>query len=322
MLSPSPFIRCGILIAYLALPYAAPAADAPLAPAVQQRLETLKSGYESFVVKSVSIPFEEGVKRINAQAQPALERESAAAAARKDLEGLVRIKADIDRIAKGQVLTAVSEPPPVALKSVYAAYKLELAKLEATQQSGLANARQRYDLGLAQVQDELTTAQDVAAALHVKQLRDELAKASPSQRAAKTTNADGLATVEMSGEQAKFEEGAMAYTNRPFVLSKVPPSLKRLTFIKNAGGAKTTTTIDVLSPGKIYIACAVMDNVRPVTKDLEYLLSLGFEKTHHKFVIYNLSMVICSKDVDSTFTLPPAESFGGFMVIGNVSAKK
>jgi hypothetical protein len=320
------FIRCGFLIACLALTYAAPAADTPLPPELQQRLETLKSGYESFVLKSVSVPYEEGVNALNAKVKPVLERESNAAAMRKDLESLMRIKADMERIAKGQALTAEIAPPPASLKAVYATYKLEMGKLDAVQQVGLADAKQRYDTGLAQVQDELTSAQEVTAAVRVKQLREELAKATgapaPALHATRVRNADGLAAVEMSGELAKFEQGAIAFTNRPFVLSQVPPSLKRMTFIKHAGGAKAPSIINVLSPGKIYIACAEMEGGKPITKDRDYLISLGFEKTHHKFVIYNLSQVICTKEVDRSFTLPPAESFGGFIVIGHVSAKK
>lgn len=153
------------------------AAEPALPVDAQQRLETLKSGYESFVLKSVTIPYEEGIKALNARVKPALERESAAAAKRKDLDALVRIKADIERTDQGLLLTDAEAPPPESLKNIYAAYKIEATKLGATRKLSLTDARQRYDKGLAQVQDEMTTAQNVDGALHVKQIRESLANA-------------------------------------------------------------------------------------------------------------------------------------------------
>lgn len=323
-----PFIQCGILIVCLNMSYgpgAAAVAEAALAPEVQQKLASLKSGYESFVFRNVRVPYEQGVNALNARVKPALEREGGAAAARNDLDGLVRIKADIARMDKGQALTDTAEPPPEALKQAYASYKLELAKVEAVQQTGLADALKRYDTALAQVQSELTKAQDAAAALQVKQLREDLTKtaatAPPVQRPLTARNPDGLAGVEMSGEVTPFEEGAQPYTNRSYSIGKLNSTLRKMTFVKKAGGAKSPTLVNVVSPGKIYVACAEMEGGRPLIKDLKHLQSLGFEKTRHKFEIYNVEMVICTKDVDAPLTLDPAESFAGFLVIGRVSAK-
>lgn len=161
----------------LALTCSLHAAEPALPVEAQQRLESLKAGYESFVLKSVTIPYEEGIKALNARVKPALERESAAAAKRKDLDALVRIKADIERTDQGLLLTDAEAPPPESLKNIYAAYKIEAAKLRSTRKLSLTDARQRYDKGLAQVQDELTTAQNVDGALHVKQIRESLANA-------------------------------------------------------------------------------------------------------------------------------------------------
>lgn len=323
-----PFIHCGILIACLNMAYgpgAAAAEETPLAPEVQQRLESLKNGYETYVLKNVSIPYEQGVNALNARVKPALEREGSAAAARNDLDGLVRIKADIERMDKGRALTDTTEPPPEVLKPVYATYKAELAKVETAQQTGLAEALKRYDAALALVQSELTKAQDVAAALRVKQMRDDLAKtaapALPEQRSLAARSPDGLAVVEMSGEVTAFEQGAQPYTNRSYSIGKLNSTLRKMTFVKRAGGAKTPTLVNVVAPGKIYVAGAEMEGGRQLSKDLEYLQSLGFEKTRHKFEIYNVVMVIFTKEVDAPFTLDPAESFAGFMVLGRVNAK-
>ena len=160
----------------LALALSASAAEPALPLDVQQRLDALKTGFESFVLKSVAIPYEEGIKALNAKVKPALERESAMTAKRKDLDALVRIKSDIERTDKGLLLTEAESPPPDSLKNIYAAYKLELAKIESAKKITLADAKQRYDKGLALIQDELTAAQKVEGALQVKQLREDLPK--------------------------------------------------------------------------------------------------------------------------------------------------
>ncbi|WP_395752521.1 hypothetical protein [Prosthecobacter sp.] len=143
---------------------------------IQQRLEALKSGFDSFVLKNVKTPYEEGLKALNAKVKPALERESTMAAKKKDLDTLVRIKADLERIEKGLLLTGAESPPPDSLKNVYSAYKSELAKIEPAMKRSLADAKLRYDKGLGQIQDELTAAQNVEGALQVKQLREGLVK--------------------------------------------------------------------------------------------------------------------------------------------------
>ncbi len=175
------------------------AEEVPLKPEVKQRLEVLKAGFESFALKTTTIPFEEGLAKLGDSAVPALKRESKAAAERKDLDTLVRIKTDLERLGKGQVLTAPDVPaPPAALATVYATYKLEYLKLEAARQASFADARQRYDKGLAAVQDELTAQQNIDAALHVKQLRAELAgteAGTPPARPETATAAAGGGTV-------------------------------------------------------------------------------------------------------------------------------
>lgn len=186
------------------------AAEPALPVDAQQRLETLKSGFESFVLKSVAIPYEEGIKALNAKVKPALERESASAAKRKDLDALVRIKADIERTGLGLLLTDADAPPPDSLKNLYAAYKIEAAKIEAIRKVALTDAKQRYDKGLAQIQDELTAAQNVEGALHVKEIRESLANAgddvaatrgapSPALKGDAHTNSLGMKLVPVPG---------------------------------------------------------------------------------------------------------------------------
>ncbi|MDB6005860.1 MAG: hypothetical protein JWR15_2847 [Prosthecobacter sp.] len=149
-----------------------------LKPEVKQRLELLKAGFDSFVLKTVTIPFEEGLAKLGDKVVPALKRESSAAAERKDLDAMVRIKSDLERLSKGQVLTAADVPaPPAALAVVYATYKVEYLKLQTARETGFADARQRYDRGLATMQDELTAQENIDGAVYVKQLRADLAAA-------------------------------------------------------------------------------------------------------------------------------------------------
>ncbi|MBN8422645.1 MAG: hypothetical protein J0L73_27285 [Verrucomicrobia bacterium] len=164
-------------VTFLMLARLLPAADSPFTPEVQQRLDLLKTGYETFVLNNSTIPYETGLKTLNERVKPVLERESAAAAQRTDLNTLARIKSDLERLEKNEVLTAETEAPPEPLKHTYIAYKLELDKLESAQKASLADAKRRYDKGLENVQNELTKAQEVAAALQIKQLREALADA-------------------------------------------------------------------------------------------------------------------------------------------------
>lgn len=160
-----------LTISALPLAFGVNAAE-PVTPLL--RLEELKNGFESFVSKNVTIPYVQGIKALNAKVKPALERESAMAATRKDLDALARIKADIERIDKGLLLTDADSPPPDILKHIYAAYKLEVAKIESAKMLSMAEAIQRYEKGLMQIQDELTASQYAKAALEVKQIREKL----------------------------------------------------------------------------------------------------------------------------------------------------
>jgi len=179
-----------LTISALPLAFDVNAAEPAMPLDVQQRLEVLKTAFDAFVLKSVSVPYEEAIKALNAKAKPALERASVIAAERKDLNYLVRIKSDIERVTNGLLLTETDAPPPdffnpdtkidlgaksASLKNIYAAYRLELAKIESAKKSSLADAKKRYDTGLLQIQGELTAAQNVEAALQVRQLRENLA---------------------------------------------------------------------------------------------------------------------------------------------------
>lgn len=153
-----------------------PAAETSLPPDLQLKLETLKTSFDSFVLKTVRIPYENKIKELNAQAKATLERVSGTAAQNKDLDALIRIKSDLERIGADKILTASDVPPPASLSQLYAIYKAEFDKIEVARKINASDAKQRYDKSLAALQDEMTTQQDIAAALHVKKLREDLAK--------------------------------------------------------------------------------------------------------------------------------------------------
>lgn len=138
------------------------------------KLATLKAGYEAYLLKNATTPFQESLEALNAKAITALERESDVAAQRKDLEALVRLKADVERLKKGEVLTQSTSEAPKASSAVYATYEREFARIEAALKTGKADAAGKYDTGLKQLQDHLTALKEVDAALHVKAIRDEL----------------------------------------------------------------------------------------------------------------------------------------------------
>lgn len=175
------------LVALLLIPALAQiltAAETALPPGLMLKLETLKTGFDAFVLKTVRIPYEDKIKELNAKAQATLERESGAAAQRKDLDALIRIKSDLERIGKGKILTAIDVPPPASLTQLYAIYKVEIDKIEVARKLKAADAKQRYDKSLSALQDEMTAQQDIAAALHVKHLREALAASDPGTEAA------------------------------------------------------------------------------------------------------------------------------------------
>lgn len=140
------------------------------------KLETLKAGYEAYLLKNATTPFQENLEALNAKAITALERESDAAAQRKDLEALARLKEDMERLKKGEVLTKPNSEAPKGASAVYATYQREFARIEAALKTGKADAAGKYDTGLKQLQDHLTALKEVDAALHVKSIRDELVK--------------------------------------------------------------------------------------------------------------------------------------------------
>jgi hypothetical protein len=140
------------------------------------KLETLKAGYEAYLLKNATTPFQKSLNALNAKAITALERESDVAAQRKDLDALARLKEDMEQLRKGEVLTNPSAETPKAASAVYATYQREFARIEAALKAGKADAAAKYDTGLKQLQDHLTALKEVDAALHVKSIRDDLVK--------------------------------------------------------------------------------------------------------------------------------------------------
>lgn len=181
-----------------------------LPPEVEKRLQELKLSYEGFLLKNATFPYDAAVKALNAMVLPALEREATNAAQRRDLEVLVRIKADVEMVKAGMLLTDAAEPPPPALKNLYATYGLELGKIEAARKAKTADAARRYDQGLKLVQDEMTMAQEVEAALVVKELRDALQQATNSVTA--VSSSEGATWQQSSGEKAADYDFPLIWT--------------------------------------------------------------------------------------------------------------
>lgn len=295
-------------------------AETVVPPEIHQRLNVLQSSYDSYLLQNVTLPFEKGLAALNQKVKPALQRAGDDAAQKKNLDALVLIKDDIKKIDSGGILSEAESPPPEPLKSIRATYKLELLKLEIARKAHLADARQRYDAGLAKVQDEMTSAQNVEAALNIKQLREKLMN-SPDEllSAESSAAASTVAVINVDAEKMTFENGAMPFTNRlqdVFVLSQVPASLNGLSFFKTAGGSKEPRRVQIKSPGILYVACAQSENDKQLVKDQDQLAGLSFKNTGLKFVIYNTSLMIFSKEVSSSLTLPPPDAFCGFIVIG------
>ena len=219
----NPFTLSLILLGLL-LAQAAPAAEAPLSPEVQQRLATLKAGYETFVLNKVTQPYENGIATLNAKATTTLKREQAGAAKRTNLDDLVRTKSDLERLGEGKILTEANDPPPEALKYIYATYKLELEKLEALKSASLMDANQRYDTGLAKVQNEMTASQQVEAALHVKKLREEVAAGLPVSSG--STSSVSTDSPQNGGENllvnGSFQKGTSKWEMTTYVSSANP----------------------------------------------------------------------------------------------------
>lgn len=309
-----------LLIAALSISGTLWGAEPSVPPEVHQRLNVLQSSYESYLLQNVTLPYEAGLAALNQKVKPALQRASDDAAQKKNLDVLVLIKEDIKKIDSGGILSEAKSPPPEPLKSIHATYKLELLKLETSRKTHLADARQRYDTGLVQLQDEMTSAQNVETALHIKRLREKLMTAPDELLSAKSAAAAGtVAVIDVNAEKITFENGAMPFTNRlqdVFVLSQVPASLKGLSFFKTAGGSKEPRRVQVKSPGALYVACAESEGGKELAKDQDQLAGLGFKSTGLKFVIYNTSLVIFSKEVSSSLTLPTPDGFCGFIVIG------
>lgn|GEM_PF-2085770 len=299
------------------------AVEPAIPPETQQRLKVLQSSYESYLLQSTTLPFETGLAALNQKVKPALMRISADAAQKKNLDLLVLIKEDIKKVDSGGILIEGKTPSPEPLRAIHTTYKLELLKLEAARKSHIADAQQRYDAGLAQVQDEMTAAQNVDIALHVKQLRAKL-MANPDGRlpveSARTSQpvAGPVAVVHMKSVKATFENRTMPYTNRQqdvFVLSQIPASLKGLSFFQTTGGSKDPCRVEIKSPGILYVACAESEGGEETAADKDKLAKLNFKDTGLKFTIYNIALAIYAKEVSASLTLPSPGGFCGFIVI-------
>ena len=109
----------------------------------------------------------------------------------------------------------MEEPHPEALKHTSAAYKLELGKLEVIKKASLTDSRRRYDTGLAKLQNEMTAAQQVEAALHVKKLREEVATAEPPPAGASSTAAVAMPSPQSGSENllinGSFQKGTQKW---------------------------------------------------------------------------------------------------------------
>lgn len=142
---------------------------------VVKRLEELRSGYDQYVRENIQKPYDEGCAILVASYLKALESALDEATRKGDLDTVVAVKTEMDRVTKKQPLPPNDDALPAAFTPLRVTYRTELTKLEQSRDAKFPYANQLYETALEAYQIQLTQSQQVNAALHVKTLRTTLA---------------------------------------------------------------------------------------------------------------------------------------------------
>ena len=185
-------------------PKTSPGTPDALPEEVTKHLADLCATYDRFVDAYVLKANETSVGALDKSYGKALETARDSFTKKGDLDAVVAIKAELQRMASHGDLPESDKGLHEVVLPLRTTYRTEFAKLEQAREDGLLDANKRYDLALAQYQVQLTQTQALEAAMHVKKLREVLAAKGGVPPKGGFTNSLGMKFVPVPGTQVLF----------------------------------------------------------------------------------------------------------------------
>lgn len=278
----------------------------PLESDVVPELAALEAEIDAEIREKAELPYEEAMSDLAGNYVKALTREMEVLRKSGQLETAEALKAEIQSFVSGSKAPPTNDAAvPAELQRLRTTFRKEQARHREVRESRMEPLVESYDRKAEDLEFRLTRDGRIAEAKSI-----EKAKALYWLRRS------NLAVVSCEGEIAKFENGIDAFSNRSYPWVNLPDYLPEMFFIQNVGGAAETRKIRVIDPGVVFVGAGTKS-----AKDLEALEKLGFLKLQGGFNYRdagNSPMTLFARIVDRTLELPPAESFSGFVIIGDL----
>jgi len=135
------------------------------------KLAELHAAYEVVRQRNVEVPYQEGVKALNAHYQAALDRSLAEATQASKLDDALAIRDEKKRVEENKLIPSAAALGVTVLKSLQATYRSSLQRLAEARDQAEISTLMTYDRTLETALNERTQAADLEGALLVKQMR-------------------------------------------------------------------------------------------------------------------------------------------------------
>lgn len=269
-------------------------------------LQALEAEIDAEIREKAEMPYEEAMDALAESYVKALTREMDVLKNSGQLDTAEALKSEIQAFVSGNRIppTNDAEVPP-EIQRLRTTFRREEARHRDTRDSRMEPLIETFDQKVSDLEFQLT-----------RDGRISDAKAIEKAKALYWIRRSKVAVISCEGEIAIFAEGIDAFTNRAYPWRNLPEYLPELSFIQNVGGVGETKKIKVIDPGVVFIGAGTKS-----PQDLEMLEKLGFLKLNGGFNYRdagNSPMTLYARVVDRTLELPPADSFSGFVVIGDL----
>lgn len=162
------------------------AAAPRLGKTTDPRILQLQEAYTAAIARDVTPAHLEALKNLDTQYTAALDRALEVATQTGNLDNALALRAEKKRLADKAPLPAADTPTPEPLNALRLTYRTSLSQLTTQRDQRLHPLREKYLQALQTYQDELTRAQNLDAALIVKNFREAEAAAAGAGAGATT----------------------------------------------------------------------------------------------------------------------------------------
>ncbi|MCB1064083.1 MAG: hypothetical protein KDN20_14325 [Verrucomicrobiae bacterium] len=269
-------------------------------------MTAIEAEIDAEIREKAEIPYEEAMSALADGYTKALTREMEVLRNSGQSDKAEALKLEIQEFVSGSRIPPTNDADVAPeLQRLRTTFRREQARHRETRDRRLEPLAETYERKVEDLEFQLT-----------KDGRVEEAKTIEKAKSLYWIRRSNLAVVSCEGAIAKFQNGVDAFSNRAYPWTNIPEFLPELSFIQNAGGSSVARKLKILEPGVIFMG-ADSKNL----KDLEVMEKLGFLKLPGGFNYRDAAgspMTLFVGIVDRPLEIPPADSFGGFVIIGDV----